>query len=239
MFILRGKDFEKEIDKLNVFYWAVTDNDDETEGELVYDSLSAEEFCFRFYEDCEVEGLKIVSNEIEAYDNSLFDIEKEYKINDELVLELSCDLKKEEYFHEWELEEEKAKQDNNKKLTSNKQDKKKKRKNIKWNENKEDNYRGNFSKKSFKFNNSDKIFCLDTIVSYKSLKQYLREIAELVRANEITILNEVPENSISINFYYNDDGKLILNFRREIDVEEGCKREFEYYDKNVLFNKQK
>ncbi|MGX8126487.1 hypothetical protein ACWTV9_09520 [Clostridioides difficile] len=235
MFILKGKDFEKEIDKLNVLYWIVTD--EETEGELVYDSLSTEEFCFRLYEDGEVEGLKIVSKEIEAYDNSLFDIEKEYMLNDELVLELSCDLKKEEYFHEWELEE-KAKQGDNKKFTSNKQDNKK-RKNIKWNENKEDNYRGNFSKKSFKFNNSDKTFCLDTIVSYKSLKQYLREIAELAGANEITILNEVPEDSISINFHYDNNGKLILKFKREIDVEEGCKREFGYYDKSVLFNRQK
>ncbi|HEK4562023.1 TPA: hypothetical protein SOK41_002129 [Clostridioides difficile] len=223
MFILKGKDFEKEIDKLNVLYWIVTD--EETEGELIYDSLSAEEFCFRFYEDYQVEGLKIVANGIEAYDNSLFEIEKEYKKDDELVLEISCDLTKEEYFYECELEEDKKD--------------KKKRKNIKWNENKKDNYRGNFTKKSFKFNNSDKIFCLDTIVSYKSLKQYLKEIAELVGANEITILNEVPENSISINFHYNDDRKLILKFKREIDVEEGCKREFEYYDKNVLFNKQK
>ncbi|MCU5977939.1 hypothetical protein [Clostridioides difficile] len=223
MFILKGKDFEKEIDKLNVLYWIVTD--EETEGELVYDSLSAEEFCFRFYEDYEVEGLKIVANGIEAYDNLLFEIEKEYKKDDELVLEISCDLTKEEYFHEWELEEDKKDT--------------KKRKNIKWNENKKHNYRGNFTKKSFKFNNSNKIFCLDTVVSYKSLKQYLKEIAELVGANEITILSEIPENSISINFHYDNDGKLILKFRREIDVEEGCKRKFEYYDKSVLFDKQK
>lgn len=153
LFILKGKDFEKEIDELNVLYWIVTN--EETEGELVHDSLSAEEFCFRFYEDYEVEGLKIV-NTIEAYDNSLFEIEKEYKKDDELVLEISCDLTKEEYFQKWELEEDKKD--------------KKKRKNIKWNENKKDNYRGNFTKKSFKFNNSDKTFCLDTVVSYKSLK---------------------------------------------------------------------
>ncbi|UWD42752.1 hypothetical protein NYF05_07200 [Clostridioides difficile] len=223
MFILKGKDFEKEIDKLNVLYWIVTD--EETEGELVYDSLSTEEFCFRFYEDYEVEGLKIVANGTEAYDNSLFEIEKEYKKDDELVLEISCDLIEEEYFHKCELKEDKKG--------------KKKRKNIKWNENKKDNYKGNFTKKSFKFNNGDKIFCLDTVVSYKSLKQYLKEIAELIGANEITILSEVPENSISINFHYSDDGKLILKFRREIDVEEGYKREFEYYDKSVLFNKQK
>ncbi|KPI54797.1 hypothetical protein KW95_01610 [Clostridioides difficile] len=223
MFILKGKDFEKEIDKLNVLYWIVTD--EETEGELVYDSISTEEFCFRFYEDYEVEGLKIVANGTEAYDNSLFEIEKEYKKDDELVLEISCDLTKEEYFHEWELEEDKKE--------------KKKRKNIKWNENKKDNYRGNFSKKSFKFNNSDKTFYLDTIVSYKSLKQYLKEITELVGANEITIINEIPKDAISINFHYDNDGKLILKFKREIDVEEGCKREFGYYDKSVLFNKQK
>ncbi|MCJ0251563.1 hypothetical protein JY770_17725 [Clostridioides difficile] len=105
MFVLKGKDFEKEIDKLNVLYWIVTD--EETEGELVYDSLSVEEFCFRLYEDYEVEGLKIVANGIEAYDNSLFEIEKEYKKDDELVLEISCDLTKEEYFYECELEEDK------------------------------------------------------------------------------------------------------------------------------------
>lgn len=223
MFILKGKDFEKEIDKLNVLYWIVTN--EETEGELVYDSLSTKEFCFRFYEDYEVEGLKIVANGIEAYDNSLFEIEKEYKKDDELVLEISCDLTEEEYFNKWELKEDKKD--------------KKKRKNIKWNENKKDNYRGNFTKKSFKFNNSDKIFCLDTIVSYKSLKQYLKEIAELVGANEITILNEIPKDAMSINFHYDNDEKLILKFKREIDVEEGCKREFGYYDKSVLFNKQK
>ncbi|CZR95532.1 MULTISPECIES: hypothetical protein [Clostridioides] len=234
MFILRGKDFEKEIEKLNVFYWIVSNDNEETEGELVYDSLGAEEFCFRFYEDYEVEDLGL-ANRTETYKSSLFKIEKEYKRDDELVLVISCDLTKEEYFYDLELEEEKIKQDDNKKLTSNKEDKKK-RKNIKWNENKKDNYRGNFAKKSFKFNNSDKFFCLDSVVSYKSLKRYLKEIAELVGANEITILNEVPENSISINFHYNDDGKLILNFRREIDVEECCKREFEYYDKDVLFN---
>ena len=217
MFILKGKDFEKVTEKLNVSYWIVTD--EETEGELVYDSLGAEEFCFRLYEDYEVEDLR-VANRLESHDNSLFDIEKKYVVIDELVI--SCDLTKEEYFYECELEEDK-----------------KDRKNIKWNENKEDNYRGNFSKKSFKFNNSDKTFCLDTIASYKSLKQYLREIAELVGANEITILNVVSKDSISINFHYNDAGKLILKFRREIDVEEGCKRKFEYYDKNILFNKQK
>ncbi|MDV9712360.1 hypothetical protein RHG40_19705 [Clostridioides difficile] len=222
MFILKGKDFEKVTEKLNVSYWIVTD--EETEGELVYDSLGAEEFCFRLYEDYEVEDLR-VANRLESHNNSLFDIEKKYVVIDELVIVISCDLTKEEYFYECELEEDKKD--------------KKKRKNIKWNENKKDNYRGNFTKKSFKFNNSDKIFCLDTIVSYKSLKQYLKEIAELVGANEITILNEVPENSISINFRYSDDGKLILKFRREIDVEEGCKRKFEYYDKNSLFNKQK
>ncbi|HBG2115412.1 hypothetical protein ACRVX5_02990 [Clostridioides difficile] len=216
MFILKGKDFEKVTEKLNVSYWIVTD--EETEGELVYDSLGAEEFCFRLYEDYEVEDLR-VANRVESHDNSLFDIEKKYVVNDELVIVISCDLTKEEYFYECELQEDK-----------------KKRKNIKWNENKKDNYRGNFTKKSFKFNNSDKIFCLDTIVSYKSLKQYLKEIAELIGANEITILSEVPENSISINFRYSDDGKIILKFRREIDVEEGCKRKFEYYDKNVLFN---
>ncbi|HGS9339269.1 TPA: hypothetical protein ACMU6X_000465 [Clostridioides difficile] len=219
MFILKGKDFEKVTEKLNVSYWITTD--EETEGELVYDSLGAEEFCFRLYEDYEVEDLR-VANRLESHDNSLFDIEKKYVVIDELVIVISCDLTKEEYFYECELEEDK-----------------KDRKNIKWNENKEDNYRGNFSKKSFKFNNSDKTFCLDTIVSYKSLKQYLREIAELVGANEITILNVVSKDSISINFHYNDAGKLILKFRREIDVEEGYKREFEYYDKNVLFNKQK
>ncbi|HBF8833679.1 TPA: hypothetical protein KO142_001030 [Clostridioides difficile] len=218
MFILKGKDFEKEIDKLNVSYWIVTD--EETEGELVYDSLGTEEFCFRLYEDYEVEDLR-VANGIEAYDNSLFEIEKEYKKDDELVLVISCDLTKEEYFYECELEKDK------------------KRKNIKWNENKKDNYRGNFTKKSFKFNNSDKTFYLDTIVSYKSLKQYLKEISELVGANEITILNEIPKDAISINFHYDNDGKLILKFKREIDVEEGCKREFGYYDKSVLFNKQK
>lgn len=218
MFILKGKDFEKEIDKLNVSYWIVTD--EETEGELVYDSLGTEEFCFRLYEDYEVEDLR-VANGIEAYDNSLFEIEKEYKKDDELVLVISCDLTKEEYFYECELEKDK------------------KRKNIKWNENKKDNYRGNFTKKSFKFNNSDKTFYLDTIVSYKSLKQYLKEISELVGANEITILNEIPKDAISINFHYDNNGKLILKFKREIDVEEGCKREFGYYDKSVLFNKQK
>ncbi|ENY8537697.1 hypothetical protein MO316_13195 [Clostridioides difficile] len=180
MFILKGKDFEKVTEKLNVSYWIVTD--EETEGELVYDSLGAEEFCFRLYEDYEVEDLR-VANRVESHDNSLFDIEKKYVVNDELVIVISCDLTKEEYFYECELQEDK-----------------KKRKNIKWNENKKDNYRGNFTKKSFKFNNSDKIFCLDTIVSYKSLKQYLKEIAELIGANEITILSEVPENSISINF---------------------------------------
>ncbi|MCE4883758.1 hypothetical protein LW316_09490 [Clostridioides difficile] len=216
MFILKGKDFEKVTEKLNVSYWIVTD--EETEGELVYDSLGAEEFCFRLYEDYEVEDLR-VANRLESHDNSLFDIEKKYVVIDELVIVISCDLTKEEYFYECELEEDK------------------KRKNIKWNENKEDNYRGNFSKKSFKFNNSDKTFCLDTIVSYKSLKHYLREIAELVRANEITILNEVLEDSININFHYDDAGKLILRFRREIDVEEGCKRKFEYYDKSLLFHK--
>ncbi|MCC0653674.1 hypothetical protein [Clostridioides sp. ES-S-0001-03] len=215
MFILKGKDFEKVTEKLNVSYWITTD--EETEGELVYDSLGAEEFCFRL-EDYEVEDLR-VANRLESHDNSLFDIEKKYVVIDELVIVISCDLTKEEYFYECELEEDK-----------------KDRKNIKWNENKEDNYRGNFSKKSFKFNNSDKTFCLDTIVSYKSLKQYLKEITELIGANEITILSEVPEDSISINFYCDDDRKLILKFRREIDVEEGCKREFEYYDKNVLFN---
>ncbi|HCQ6056240.1 hypothetical protein [Clostridioides difficile] len=218
MFILKGKDFEKVTEKLNVSYWIVTD--EETEGELVYDSLGAEEFCFRLYEDYEVEDLR-VANRLESHNNSLFNIEKKYVVIDELVIVISCDLTKEEYFYECELEEDK------------------KRKNIKWNENKKDNYRGNFTKKSFKFNNSDKIFCLDTVVSYKSLKQYLKEIAELVKANEITILSEVPENSISINFHYSDDGKLILKFRREIDVEEGCKRKFEYYDKSVLFDKQK
>ncbi|WP_102834065.1 hypothetical protein [Clostridioides difficile] len=218
MFILKGKDFEKEIDKLNVSYWIVTD--EETEGELVYDSLGAEEFCFRLYEDYEVEDLR-VANRLESHNNSLFNIEKKYVVIDELVIVISCDLTKEEYFYECELEEDK------------------KRKNIKWNENKKDNYRGNFTKKSFKFNNSDKIFCLDTVVSYKSLKQYLKEIAELVKANEITILNEIPKDAISINFHYDNDGKLILKFRREIDVEEGCKRKFEYYDKSVLFDKQK
>lgn len=221
LFILKGKDFEKVTEKLNVSYWIVTD--EETEGELVYDSLGAEEFCFRLYEDYEVEDLR-VANRLESHNNSLFNIEKKYVVIDELVIVISCDLTKEEYFYECELEEDK---------------KDKKRKNIKWNENKKDNYRGNFTKKSFKFNNSDKIFCLDTVVSYKSLKQYLKEIAELVKANEITILSEVPENSISINFHYSDDGKLILKFRREIDVEEGCKRKFEYYDKSVLFDKQK
>ncbi|EQF29079.1 hypothetical protein QEW_0316 [Clostridioides difficile CD160] len=216
MFVLKGKDFEKVTEKLNVSYWITTD--EETEGELVYDSLGAEEFCFRLYEDYEVEDLR-VANRLDSHDNSLFDIEKKYVVIDELVIVISCDLTKEEYFYECELEEDK------------------KRKNIKWNENKEDNYRGNFTKKSFKFNNSDKTFCLDTIVSYKSLKQYLKEIAELIGANGITMLSEVPEDSISINFHYNDDGKLILKFRREIDVEEGCKRKFEYYDKSLLFNK--
>ncbi|MCC0647902.1 hypothetical protein [Clostridioides sp. ZZV15-6598] len=216
MFVLKGKDFEKVTEKLNVSYWITTD--EETEGELVYDSLGAEEFCFRLYEDYEVEDLR-VANRLDSHDNSLFDIEKKYVVIDELVIVISCDLTKEEYFYECELEEDK------------------KRKNIKWNENKEDNYRGNFTKKSFKFNNSDKTFCLDTIISYKSLKQYLKEIAELIGANEITMLSEVPEDSISINFHYNDDGKLILKFRREIDVEEGCKRKFEYYDKSLLFNK--
>ncbi|WP_421743842.1 hypothetical protein [Clostridioides difficile] len=218
MFILKGKDFEKVTEKLNVSYWIVTD--EETEGELVYDSLGAEEFCFRLYEDYEVEDLR-VANRLESHNNSLFNIEKKYVVIDELVIVISCDLTKEEYFYECELEEDK------------------KRKNIKWNENKKDNYRGNFTKKSFKFNNSDKTFCLDTVVSYKSLKQYLKEIAELVKANEITILNEIPKDAISINFHYDNDEKLILKFRREIDVEEGCKREFEYYDKSVLFNKQK
>ncbi|UUV14824.1 hypothetical protein [Clostridioides difficile] len=218
MFILKGKDFEKVTEKLNVSYWIVTD--EETEGELVYDSLGAEEFCFRLYEDYEVEDLR-VANRLESHNNSLFDIEKKYVVIDELVIVISCDLTKEEYFYECELEKEK------------------KRKNIKWNENKKDNYRGNFTKKSFKFNSSDKIFCLDTVVSYKSLKQYLKEIAELVKANEITILNEIPKDAISINFHYDNDGKLILKFRREIDVEEGCKRKFEYYDKSVLFDKQK
>ncbi|MCE4722142.1 hypothetical protein LVU47_08075 [Clostridioides difficile] len=217
MFILKGKDFEKVTEKLNVSYWITTD--EETEGELVYDSLGAEEFCFRLYEDYEVEDLR-VANRLESHDNSLFDIEKKYVVIDELVIVISCDLTKEEYFYECELEEDK-----------------KDRKNIKWNENKEDNYRGNFSKKSFKFNNSDKTFCLDTIVSYKSLKQYLREIAELVGANEITILNVVSKDSISINFHYNNSGKLILRFRREFDVKEGCKRKFEYYDKSLLFHK--
>lgn len=216
MFVLKGKDFEKVTEKLNVSYWITTD--EETEGELVYDSLGAEEFCFRLYEDYEVEDLR-VANRLDSHNNSLFDIEKKYVVIDELVIVISCDLTKEEYFYKCELEEDK------------------KRKNIKWNENKEDNYRGNFTKKSFKFNNSDKTFCLDTIVSYKSLKQYLREIAELIGANEITILNEVPEYSISINFHYDNDGKLILKFKREIDVEEGCKRKFEYYDKSLLFNK--
>ncbi|HCQ5968972.1 TPA: hypothetical protein OLZ70_002881 [Clostridioides difficile] len=218
MFILKGKDFEKVTEKLNVSYWITTD--EETEGELVYDSLGAEEFCFRLYEDYEVEDLR-VANRLESHDNSLFDIEKKYVVIDELVIVISCDLTKEEYFYECELEKDK------------------KRKNIKWNENKKDNYRGNFTKKSFKFNNSDKTFYLDTIVSYKSLKQYLKEISELVGANEITILNEIPKDAISINFHYDNDGKLILKFKREIDVEEGCKREFGYYDKSVLFNKQK
>lgn len=110
---------------------------------------------------------------------------------------------------------------------------------IKWIENKENNYRGNWNQYAFKVNNSDHIFVFRGIMTYKAFKDSVREFAKKYNCKLISILENINEYSMTISesYDYNLDA---FNFKFLIDiisVKDGEKRQFKYFNEKDIFNK--
>lgn len=111
---------------------------------------------------------------------------------------------------------------------------------IKWVENKEDDFRGNWTNMCFMVDNSDKIFAYNSFMTYKTFKTITRKFAQKYESKIVTVYEDKGQSNIIIaNRYDGEDESYSFKFLNEIPVEEGQKRQFIYYDESEIFNQSK
>lgn len=107
---------------------------------------------------------------------------------------------------------------------------------LKWNEDKSQNFRGNWTQMIFKFDNSSSWFRLSANTTYKGLKTGLRKLARIVGAKEVTVEADEGQRAITCLSYWSCEREAFLvKFRTEKEVEEGQHRQFNIYDPRELF----
>jgi hypothetical protein len=105
-------------------------------------------------------------------------------------------------------------------------------KNLKWIEDKTNNFRGNFTNMCFKLDNSNYIFTFESYMSYKTFKPLARKVAQEFNASTI----EVIEHNAQSNMTIVSGLSTGFEFRIELDVPKGARRKFRYYTPQQIFN---
>lgn len=103
---------------------------------------------------------------------------------------------------------------------------------IKWIENIEDNFRGNFTPMCFKVNNSKYIFAYTSCMSYKTFKFLTRKLAQQFGAGVVEVFKDCSQ----VNMYIVNLPGCKFKFRIELNVREGEKRKFEFYEAKEIFD---
>jgi hypothetical protein len=106
---------------------------------------------------------------------------------------------------------------------------------IKWIVDKSKNFRGNFEPMCFKLDNSNYIFCFNAYMSYKCFKSKVREVAQAFNSKVVEIMEEY-QNGKQISNMIIVTGLEEYKFRIELDVPEGARRQFKWYNVNEIFN---
>jgi len=105
--------------------------------------------------------------------------------------------------------------------------------NIKWIENKDDDFRGNHSSFVFKVDNSSHILAFRNLMTYKVFKSSVREFAQKFGCRKVEILNAYKNQyTMTICDGYEDGG---YKFMLDIPVKEGERRQFIYFDIENIF----
>lgn len=103
--------------------------------------------------------------------------------------------------------------------------------NLKWIEDKTQNFRGNFKSMCFKLDNSKYIFCFNSYMSYKTFKPMVRKVAEQFNSHIVEILEDTEQSNMIISCWEDN-----IKFFIELNVEEGQKRRFKFFTVNEIFN---
>lgn len=110
-------------------------------------------------------------------------------------------------------------------------------KKLKWHEDKEQNFRGNWTQMVFKFDNSPHWFRFASYSTYKGFKSSVREIAQIFEAKEVTVEEDNGQQAITcLDFYSGERNLFVIIFRTEKEVPDGQRRQFNVYDPRELFN---
>lgn len=107
---------------------------------------------------------------------------------------------------------------------------------LKWNEDKSQNFRGNWTQMVFEFDNSSYLFRFAAYMTYKGFKTKLRELAKIVGAKEVTVKEDEGQQAIGcLSYWSGERDALVLIFRTQKEVAEGQHRQFNVYDPRKLF----
>ena len=103
--------------------------------------------------------------------------------------------------------------------------------NLKWIEDKEQNFKGNFKSMCFKLDNSKYIFCFNSYMSYKTFKPMVKIVAEQFNSHIIEVLEDAGQSNMTISIW-EDKVKFLI----ELDVKEGQTRQFKHFTVEEIFN---
>lgn len=107
---------------------------------------------------------------------------------------------------------------------------------LKWHEDKNQNFRGNWTQMVFEFDNSSYLFRFASCMTYKGFKTKVRELAQIVGAKEVTVTEDEGQQAIGCLSYWScERDALVVLFRTEKEVAEGQRRQFNVYDPRKLF----
>lgn len=109
---------------------------------------------------------------------------------------------------------------------------------IKWIESKSEIFRGNWTQMLFKVDNSNHIFGFCAVMTYKGFKSLCRAFAQKYGCRCIEIMPDEGQCTMGVLHYFSSEqNKEVWEFRIELDVPEGSRREFTYFDECEIFNK--
>lgn len=104
-------------------------------------------------------------------------------------------------------------------------------KSMKWVEDKSENYRGNYNRKVFKFDNCPEWFEMSSMMSYSCLRSRLKKLGKHVGASAVFIEDDdCTKNPIIVNML----DEKVLYYRMKPDWKYSDERI--YYDEADLFN---
>ena len=118
---------------------------------------------------------------------------------------------------------------------------------MKWNKQGFDLNRGNRTSLIAKFNNSDFWFDYVAITWTGNQIETFREIGKMFGSESVEVKPQYDENGNPVEPEANtltairlpdENGEMVYKFRQELEVDEGCRRQFKYFELDTILKKE-